>query len=140
MAGYSGTPLPKKLGIKAGTTVVALNAPASYRELLGDLPPDVTIASRLRKENAFVHLFVRQKDTLTREVRRCRSQLTDEGTLWISWPKRSSGVQTDVTEDTIRSVALPLGLVDTKVCAVDETWSGLKLMVRRENRGKKKTG
>jgi hypothetical protein len=137
MHGYSGTPLPKKLGILAGMQVVTIKAPAHYRGLLGDLPAKVSFTTQLRAGARFVHLFVTDRVTLTREVKNCRAKIADHGTIWISWPKKSSGVETDVTEDTIRAVALPLGLVDTKVCAVDETWSGLKLMVRRENRAKK---
>jgi hypothetical protein len=136
--GYSGTPLPKKLGIVAGIRVVTIKAPSHYRQLLGELPPDVTFTTQLRPAARFVHLFASERAFLTREVKSCRAKLADDGILWVSWPKKSSGVRTEITEDTIRAVALPLGLVDTKVCAVDETWSGLKLMVRRENRAQKK--
>lgn len=135
--GYSGTPLPKKLGISEGTRVVTINAPAHYRRLLGDLPGDVNFTTQLRPDARFIHFFTKERSILVRELKRCRSKIADDGTIWVSWPKKSSGVETDITEDTIRGVALPLGLVDTKVCAVDETWSGLKLMVRRENRSKK---
>jgi hypothetical protein len=135
--GYSGTPLPKKLGISPGTRVVTINAPAHYRRLLGELPADVSFTTQLRPDARFIHLFSGERRVLLRELKSCRSKIADDGSIWVSWPKRSSGVESDITEDTIRSVALPLGLVDTKVCAVDETWSGLKLMVRRENRSKK---
>ncbi len=138
MAGYSGTPLPKKLGIKEGMTVVALGAPRSYRTSLGELPAKVTVTGRLAPSNTFIHLFVRRRDLFSRELKRCRDRLLDDGVIWVSWPKRSSAIETDVTEDTIRAVALPLGLVDTKVCAVDETWSGLKVVVRLANRQPKK--
>ncbi len=140
MAGYSGKPLAKKLGITAEMIIVALAVPPSYRNLLGELPAHVRIEKKLRPTNAFIHLFVRRHDLLARELARCRSRVADDGMIWVSWPKRSSGIETDVTEDTIRAVALPLGLVDTKVCAVDEIWSGLKLVVRRANRkaGKEK--
>lgn len=134
--GYSGTPLPKKLGILAESQVVTINAPPHYRRLLGKLPANVNFTTQLRPDTHFIHLFARERSGLVRELKRCRSRIADDGTIWVSWPKKSSGVQTDITEDTIRDVALPLGLVDTKVCAVDETWSGLKLMVRRENRAK----
>jgi hypothetical protein len=135
--GYSGTPLPKKLGISTGLTVVTIKAPPHYRSLLGELPPEVRFTTQLRTQAPFIHLFVKESKMLSRELKRCRSKVSDNGTIWVSWPKKSSGVETDVTEDTIRANALPLGLVDTKVCAVDETWSGLKLMVRREERAKK---
>lgn len=136
MAGYSGTPLAQKLGIKAGHKVSALNAPNTYRKLLAPLPEGVSIGSEATSKVAFVHLFVTERALLEKELKRLRRLLADDGVLWVSWPKKSSGVATDVTEDVIREVCLPLGFVDVKVCAVDETWSGLKLMVRRENRGR----
>jgi len=135
--GYSGTPLPKKLGISPGLRVVTINAPAHYQRLLGELPADASFTTQLRPDARFIHLFTKGRDVLVRELKRCRSKIADDGSIWVSWPKKSSGVETDITEDTIRAVALPLGLVDTKVCAVDEIWSGLKLMVRRENRSRK---
>jgi hypothetical protein len=135
--GYSGTPLPKKLGIRAESRVVTIHAPAHYQRLLGKLPTNVNFTTQLRPDTRFIHLFATERSGLVRELKRCRSKVADDGSIWVSWPKKSSGVQTDITEDTIRDIALPLGLVDTKVCAVDETWSGLKLMVRRENRAKK---
>jgi len=137
MAGYSGTPLPQKLGIKAGTRVIVINAPANYRILLGKLPDDVEFANQLDANPRFVHLFVTQRRELEKRLPQLRKRLCDDGTLWISWPKKSVNVPTDVTEDVIRAVALPLGLVDVKVCAVSEIWSGLKLMIRREQRGAK---
>jgi hypothetical protein len=135
--GYSGAPLPKKLGIVDGMRVVTMAAPSGYRRLLGQLPASVSFATQLRAGTRFVHLFVTDRATLARHLKVCRAKIDDAGTIWISWPKKSSGVKSDVTEDTIRAVALPLGLVDTKVCAVDEIWSGLKLVVRRENRSTK---
>jgi hypothetical protein len=134
MAGYSKTPLVQKLGIKAQTKVVALGAPADYRKLLAPLPEGVSFTGKAIAGSAFVHLFVTERGTLQKELRRLRKFLADTGVLWISWPKKASGVVTDITEDVIREVCLPLGFVDVKVCAVDETWSGLKLMIRRENR------
>jgi hypothetical protein len=133
MAGYSGTPLIRKLGIRPQEQVLAINAPKNYEKLLGDLPEGASVVDRITSAN-FIHLFVRRRANLAKELPRLRNKLTDTGTLWVSWPKKSSGVPTDVTEDVIREVALPLGVVDTKVCAVDETWSGLKLMIRRTNR------
>jgi hypothetical protein len=134
MAGYSKTPLAQKLGIKAGAKVVALNAPAGYRKWLAPLPEGVSFGNRTIAGSTFVHLFVTKRRSLERELNRLRKLLADAGVLWVSWPKKSSGVATDITEDVIRDICLPLGLVDVKVCAVDETWSGLKLMIRRENR------
>jgi hypothetical protein len=134
MAGYSGTPLAAKLGIKAGQKVVTIGVPAGYRKLLLPLPEKVSFTSEIKAGAAFVHIFVSERKLLEKKLRRLRKLIADTGTLWISWPKKSSGVATDVTEDTIREAALPLGFVDVKVCAVDETWSGLKLMIRRENR------
>ena len=134
MAGYSGTPLPQKLGIKPGLTVVTINAPTNYRRLLGTIPDGVTFSDRLKQESSFVHAFIKKRSELAKRLAVLREKIADTGTVWVSWPKRSSGVLTDVTEDVVRDVALPLEFVDVKVCAIDETWSGLKLMVRRENR------
>jgi hypothetical protein len=134
MAGYSGTSLAQKLGIKAGQEVVTLNAPAYYSKLLAPLPNGVSFSPKASPGAGFVHLFISERKALETELKRLRKLIADAGILWVSWPKKSSKVATDVTEDVIREVALPLGFVDVKVCAVDETWSGLKLMVRRENR------
>ncbi len=134
MAGYSGTPLIRKLGIRPQERVIAINAPKNYEKLLGDLPEGASVVDRITSNANFIHLFVRRRANLEKELARLRNKLANTGALWVSWPKKSSGVPTDVTEDVIREVALPLGVVDTKVCAVDEIWSGLKLMVRRENR------
>jgi len=134
MAGYSGTPLPQKLGIKEGTIVVAIDAPENYRKLLGNIPSGVNFASRPVGNTKFVHLFVKERRQLQEHLQSLRRKIPDDAAVWVSWPKKSSGVPTNITEDAIRSAALPLGFVDTKVCAVDETWSALKLMIRRENR------
>ena len=134
MAGYSKTPLAQKLGIKAGTKVVAMSAPAGYRKWLAPLPEKVSFSNQPIAGSPFVHLFVSERRILEEELKRLRKLLADAGILWVSWPKKSSGVATDITEDVIRDVCLPLGFVDVKVCAVDEIWSGLKLMIRRENR------
>jgi hypothetical protein len=136
MAGYSGTPLPQKLGIKTGTRVIALGAPENYRKLLGKLPDDVEFSNKPKVGAQFIHLFVKRRSDLEKRLPQLLKTLADDGTLWISWPKKSARVESDLTEDLIRAVALPLGLVDVKVCAVDETWSGLKLMIRRERRTK----
>ena len=134
MAGYSETPLPQKLGIKPGLTVVTINAPAKYRRLLGKIPDGVTFSDRLKPGSNFVHIFTSRRSELQRMMSILRKKISDDGTVWVSWPKKSSGISTDVTEDVIREIALPLGFVDVKVCAVDETWSGLKLMIRRQSR------
>ena len=134
MSGYSGTPLAQKLGIKVGQRVIPINAPATYRKLVAPLPERVSFSDRLGKNATFMHLFVSERKLLEKQLKRLRKMIADNGVVWVSWPKKSSGVRTDVTEDVIRDVALPLGFVDIKVCAVTETWSGLKLVIRRENR------
>ena len=134
MAGYSKTPLAQKLGIKPGVQVAALNVPAAYRKLLAPLPAGVSFTDKATKGVAFVHLFVTERRILEKELKRLRGVIDDAGVVWISWPKKSAGLASDVTEDVIREICLPLGFVDIKVCAVDETWSGLKLMIRRANR------
>jgi hypothetical protein len=134
MAGYSGTPLLQKLGVKSGFVVVTLNAPTNYRKLLGKLPDHVSFSDCIGANSTFVHLFSTNRNELEKKLPILREKISDNGTIWVSWPKKSANIPTDITEDVVREVALPLGLVDTKVCAVDETWSGLKLMIRRENR------
>jgi hypothetical protein len=134
MAGYSGTPLAQKLGIKPAMTVIAIGAPANYRKLLGQVANEIKLSDRITENPTFIHFFTTRRSELEKRLVRLRRKIADTGTVWVSWPKKSAGVPTDVTEDVIRAVALPLGFVDVKVCAVDETWSGLKLMVRRENR------
>src|SRR6266446_4845073 len=138
MAGYSGTPLPQKLGIKPGLMVVTINAPANYRRLLGQIPDSVTFSNRVTANSMFVHLFTTKRSELERRLSILRDKISDNGAVWVSWPKKSSEISTDVTEDVIREIALPLGFVDIKVCAVDDIWSGLKLMIRRENRKSKR--
>ena len=134
MAGYSGTPLVGKLGIRPNEKIVALNPPANYAALLDGLPDGALITKRLMAKTRFVHLFVTRRVELAKRLSALRTTLDEAGILWISWPKKASKVPTDITEDTIREVALPLGFVDVKVCAVDETWLGLKLMIRRTER------
>jgi hypothetical protein len=134
VAGYSKTPLSRKLGISAGSRVKTGNAPPGYAALLGPLPGDVAISPRLRGRVDLWHLFVKSKAELRRRLPRCLSEIGQSGAVWVSWPKKSSDLSGDLTEDGIREIALPLGLVDVKVCAVDETWSGLKLVIRRSLR------
>ncbi len=138
MAGYSDRALPQKLGIKPGATVIAINEPANYRKLLGKIPDGAHFSHRVTRDAEFIHFFTTRCRDLKKKLSILRKRLAQGGVLWISWPKKSAGVPTDVTEDVIRAVALPLGLVDIKVCAVDETWSGLKLMIRREERRSRK--
>jgi hypothetical protein len=134
MAGYSGTPLAQKLGIKPDSTVVLIGAPANYRKLLGAPARSVTFTTRANANSSFIHLFVRKRRELEGKLARLRRKIADTGTLWVSWPKKSAGLETDVTEDVVRGVALPMDFVDIKVCAVDEIWSALKLVIRREHR------
>ena len=134
MAGYSGTPLAQKLGIKEGATVVALGAPTNYPTLLAPLPRGAVITARASRMPEFVHVFSTKRDDLEARLRKLRPAIAQDGVVWVSWPKKTAKVPTDITEDVIRAVALPLGFVDIKVCAVDDTWSGLKLVIRRELR------
>ncbi len=129
--GYSGRPLVHKLGIKSGQRVHVRSAPADYFDWVTPLPDGVILLSRLVHRLDFIHWFVRERKTLEQGLDACRCKLVADGMLWISWPKKSSAVPSDVTEDVIRDVALPLGLVDVKVCAVNDTWSALKLVVRK---------
>ena len=137
MAGYSGTPLVKKLGIKSGFRLYAKNPPANYEELVAPLPEKVKILRRLSNELDMIHLFTTSRAELAANIETFMERIKQDGMIWVSWPKKASKVPTDVTEDVIRELILPLGLVDVKVCAVDATWSGLKLVIRKENRQKK---
>ncbi len=133
-AGYSGTPLAKKLGIVADARVVAKYAPNNYVQLLEPLPPGVIFQAKLSEGTDLVHIFVAQKSALTKELIGLRKTLRNDGVVWVSWPKKASKVPTDITEDTIREIALPIGFVDIKVCAVSDVWSGLKLVIRKKLR------
>ncbi|HLC13177.1 MAG TPA: DUF3052 domain-containing protein [Chthoniobacterales bacterium] len=132
MAGYSGTPLWKKLGYKTGVSAYVESEPSNYISLL-TLPADVVVAwlPRAKSDMEFVHLFATSASQLKSKLESVRKRIVPGGVIWVSWPKKSSGVTSDITEDTIRDLALPMGLVDVKVCAVDEVWSGLKLVIRR---------
>ena len=132
--GYSGTPLAKKLGIKDGSRVLAVDAPDGYADLLAPLPAGVQFVRELSAATDIVHLFVTEKAVLQARLAGYRSQLRPDAMVWVSWPKKSAKLATDITEDTIREVALPMGWVDVKVCAVTEIWSGLKLVIRKELR------
>ena len=134
MAGYSGTPLAQKLGIKEGSTVAWVDAPDGFEDLLDPLPDGVAIEARLGTGLDVVVAFFTEATALDQRLPALTKAIFPAGGLWIAWPKRASGVPTDITEQTIRDIALPTGLVDNKVCAVDDTWSGLRLVVRKENR------
>jgi hypothetical protein len=134
MAGYSGTPLAKKLGLKSPLTLLAIDAPPEYRTWLGKLPAGVRIVSKTGKPLQAIHLFVTRRARLEEELARYRQRLEQNGFVWVSWPKKAARVDTDITEDTIREVALPLGFVDIKVCAVSDVWSGLKIVIRKSAR------
>ena len=136
MTGYSGTPLPRKLGIKPEDRVALVNAPKGFIDILGKLPFGVEVVDTVA-EGAPINVivfFVRERSKLRSGFKRMARRLDPSGGLWVSWPKRSSGVVTDVNEDTVRNVALAAGLVDNKVCAIDETWSGLRCVVRLKDR------
>ncbi len=133
-AGYSQRSLVDKLGIKPGTRIAILNAPRGYRGTLGSLPPGVVIVSAARGTFPFIQFFTRSRSLLQTKLGMLLRALEPDGALWISWPKKESGVATDMTEDVVREIALPTGLVDVKVAAVDDVWSGLKLVRRLKNR------
>jgi hypothetical protein len=134
VAGYSGTPLSKKLGIKAGSKVYLVGAPPGLRKLLAPLPEGVEFVSRLSGATDLVHFFSTKRAELGKALPAIRKKMRGDAVLWVSWPKKAARVPTDLTEDVVRVLALPLGLVDVKVCAIDDSWSGLKLVVRKELR------
>lgn len=136
MAGYSGTPLAKKLGIRAGNRVCTLGAPASLEAALEPVPPDVTLQTSLRGRAAFdvVLLFAKRQADVASRFAALRDRLTPAGGLWVCWPKKASGVPTDLTDAWVREYGLATGLVDNKVCAVDETWSALRFVIRLRDR------
>ena len=134
MAGYSGTPLPKKLGIKEGTRVALVNAPKDFESELGELPENVEFIKRPTKSLDIILFFVLSERALTRDFAKLATKLKANGMMWISWPKKSSGVATDLSEQRVREIGLDAGLVDVKVCAIDETWSGLKFVYRLKDR------
>jgi len=136
MAGYSGTPLIKKLGIKDAFDVSFVNAPPNFVKQL-ELPAGVKVKTIPRSNDLdFIHVFVKTQTALTTAFTQCPPKMKPNGMLWISWPKKSSGVQTDVTENIVRNIGLAAGLVDVKICAVDEVWSGLKFVYRVKDRPK----
>ena len=130
-AGYSGTPLITKLGLRAGMSVTMLKAPTSLSDLLGELPEGIAVSRRLAGRADVVLIFVQRAAELAAKVVALKNAIAPNGMVWVAWPKRASTVPTDLTENVIREIVLPTGLVDVKVCAIDETWSGLKLVVRK---------
>ncbi len=155
ITGYSGTPLAKKLGMKAGMAVLTVNAPDDYGQLVDPVPEDVLIeaaesvtplltrgvlagqyvsSATPSQRWDIVHLFTNGRDELFGELARLRSVIKQDGAIWVSWYKKAAKLPTEITENTVREAAFPLGLVDVKVCAVDEKWSGLKVVVRKVNR------
>ena len=133
-AGYSGTPLAKKLGIKDGFKIKLVNAPEHYLRLFSDFPKQTKMIKDDQTKVDFIHLFCNNAEQLDSKINILRNQLLPAGMIWVSWYKKSAKIATDVTEDIIRSIALKNGLVDIKVCAVDEKWSGLKLVIPVKHR------
>ena len=136
MAGYSGTPLVKKLGLKEGCNAVFVNAPKDFESEL-DLPVGVTVNANSKQPLDFVLLFIKNKREMEKALPLYAARLSSAGMLWVSWPKKSSGIPSDLTENIIRDVGLAKGMVDVKVCAIDEVWSGLKFVFRLKDRPKK---
>lgn len=134
MAGYSGTPLWKKLGLKAGHHVTLIHPPSHFQELLLPLSNEVIFSEQANSQSDILHLFTKSKQELSQVVQQFLNLMHPNAVIWISWPKKSSKVPTDISEDVIREIILPLGLVDIKVCAIDEIWSALKIVLRKELR------
>ena len=133
-AGYSGTPLPKKLGIKEGTLLATLHAPDGFDATLGALPPEAERRARLSAGLHVVVAFYTSRAALVAEWPKLTKAAAPNGTIWVAWPKKASKMPTDITEDVLRELLLPSGWVDNKVCAIDDTWSGLRFALRRELR------
>jgi len=133
-AGYSGTPLAKKLGIKEGYKIRLINQPGYYFDLFTDLPIDLQIVTDKKIKKNFVHYFATAAMDLHEQLPLLKDEIVSNGMIWVSWPKKAAKMKTDITEDTIRAYALPIGLVDVKVCAVNEIWSGLKLVIPVKDR------
>lgn len=134
-AGYSKTPLVRKLGIKPGNKILPIKAPSHYFDLLGELPPDVEVADKESEEQVpFIHLFAKDSKNLIEYFPKAKKRLKKDGMLWVSWIKKSSKKETNISESDVRTLGLEIGLVDVKICAVDEDWSGLKFMYRKKDR------
>jgi hypothetical protein len=134
MAGDSGRSVVQKLGIKPGLRIFIDRAPAAYGDIVGALPDEVTIVSRPKLPLDVVHMFATEAAELAGRLRKYRNLIAPDGMIWVSWPKRASGVPTDLSDVVVRNTALPLGLVDIKVCAIDDTWSGLKFVIPKHRR------
>ena len=132
MAGYSGKPLAEKLGITSGMHVIIVNEPEHFRNILGSVVKEIHVAQSISGEAMYIHLFTKSRHELESYVPKILKHLALKGMLWISWPKKIAKIQTDLTEQVLRDVLLPTGLVDVKVCAIDETWSGLKFVWRKK--------
>ena len=133
-AGYSGTPLPKKLGIKENFRIGLVDAPKSFLPQLGELPPNTQLVSSLKAPLDLVVLFVDRETTLAKRFPLVAEKLSVNGMIWVAWPKKSSGVKTDLMFDNVQRIGLDCGLVDVKICAIDDTWSGLKFVYRVKDR------
>lgn len=140
MAGYSGTPLVKKLGVKEGCRMLLVNAPAGFTDLLSPLPAEVSIVARSIDPVDLAILFTQSSADLTKRFSATADEVDWNGMLWIAWPKKASGIVTDLTDNVVRTIGLEAGLVDVKVCAIDDTWSGLKFVYRRADRPKAARG
>ena len=136
MAGYSGTPLPKKLGIKENQRIALLNAPKNFLPELGELPEGASIVTRVTAPLDLALLFVDRESVLQKQFAQLAKKLSPNGMIWIAWPKKSSGVTTDLIFDRVQRIGLDSGLVDVKICAINETWSGLKFVIRLKDRKK----
>ena len=134
MAGYSGSPLPKKLGLKEGLRIALVNAPKDFERELGELPSNAEIVTRVTKPLDIVLLFVLNERTLLRDFDKLAKKLASNGMIWVAWPKKSSGVATDLSFERVQRIGLDAGLVDVKICAIDEVWSGLKFVFRLKDR------
>ena len=137
MAGYSGTPLPKKLGVKPNQRIALVNAPNDFAKVLGRLPEDAAIVKRLKGPLDLILLFVDREQTLAKQFPILANKLQSYGMIWVAWPKKSSGVATDLVFEKVQRIGLDCGLVDVKICAVDEVWSGLKFVIRLKDRKKR---
>jgi len=133
-SGYSGTPLARKLGIKSNFTIGLLNQPDHYFDLFTDMPPNIRIVKERKTKKDLIHYFATSVSRLERDIKGLRQEMEDDGALWISWPKKAAKMKTDLNENVIRDIGLKNRLVDVKVCAIDEVWSGLKLVIRLKDR------
>ena len=137
MAGYSGTPLPKKLGVKPNQRIALVNAPNDFAKVLGRLPENAVIVKRLNGALDLILLFVDREQTLAKQFPILASKLQSNGMIWVAWPKKSAGVATDLVFEKVQRIGLDCGLVDVKICAVDDVWSGLKFVIRLKDRKKR---